>query len=100
MFLEVKKQGKQANMYASDLVKLGKEMKIGVEKLVKEGVEEPEEVGIVVEGIEVTIYKLDLKHDGQYHMYVLSRCHLPRKGANDVSLIPTCIACMRQVEVS
>ncbi|KAI7853845.1 hypothetical protein BDC45DRAFT_585988 [Circinella umbellata] len=98
MFLEVKKQGKQANMYASDLVKLSKEMKIGVEKLVKEGVEEPEEVGIVVEGIEVTIYKLDLKHDGQYRMYVLSRCHLPRKGANDVSLIPTCIECMRQVE--
>ncbi|KAG2226918.1 hypothetical protein INT45_010197 [Circinella minor] len=79
MFLEVKKQGKQANIYESDLVKLGKEMKIGVEKLVNEGVEEPEVVGIVVEGVEMTTYKLDLKYDGQYRMYVLNSCYLSRK---------------------
>ncbi|KAG2226897.1 hypothetical protein INT45_010176 [Circinella minor] len=63
----------------SDLVKLGKEMKIGVEKLVNEGVEEPEVVGIVVEGVEMTTYKLDLKYDGQYRMYVLNSCYLSRK---------------------
>ncbi|KAI7853849.1 hypothetical protein BDC45DRAFT_536142 [Circinella umbellata] len=60
--------------------------------------QEPEVVGIVVEGVEMTVYKLDLKHDDQYRMYVLNTCYLPRKDANDISLIPTCIECMRQAE--
>ncbi|KAI7853854.1 hypothetical protein BDC45DRAFT_441612 [Circinella umbellata] len=100
MFLEVRKKGKQANVYKSDIIKLGKELKIAVDKLVSEGVNNPEVVGINVEGLEMTTYKLDLEHNGQYGMCKLNSCSLPREGANNVGLIPTCIKYMIQVEIS
>lgn len=50
-FVEVKKQGNFANGHLeSDLVKLGKEMQLGLNKLLKRKVENPEVVGLLLEG--------------------------------------------------
>ncbi|KAI9257971.1 hypothetical protein BDA99DRAFT_420922, partial [Phascolomyces articulosus] len=64
MFLEVKKKGKQTNVYESYIIKLGKELEIAVDKLVNEEVDSPEVAGILVEGLDMTTYKLDLKYNG------------------------------------
>lgn len=50
-FVEVKRKGNYANGTGeSDTVKLGKEMKIALDKLMIKKVKNPEIVGIVVEG--------------------------------------------------
>ena len=75
MSLEVKKKGKQAHVYESDIIKLGKELKIAVDKLVNGGVDGAEVIGILVEGLKVMTYKMDLKYDGRYQMCVLNTCY-------------------------
>lgn len=51
LFVEVKRRGNKSNGNSeSDLVKLGKEMQIALNKLMFQGVVDPEVVGILVEG--------------------------------------------------
>lgn len=50
LFVEVKRKGNYANgNLESDLIKLGKEMQIALDKLVMLKIKEPEIVGILVE---------------------------------------------------
>jgi hypothetical protein len=51
LVLEVKKQGNYSNGYLEkDLIKLGKEMKVALDKLIKYNVENPEVARLHIEG--------------------------------------------------
>ncbi|KAG1046714.1 hypothetical protein G6F43_010812 [Rhizopus delemar] len=98
-FVEVKKQGNFANGHLeSDLVKLGKEMQLGLNKLLKRKVENPEVVGLLLEGGQATAYKMDLLYNGQYRMVELSRFFLTRDNVDDVMLVPTIMEKLCQLQ--
>ncbi|KAF7723503.1 hypothetical protein EC973_001878 [Apophysomyces ossiformis] len=75
----------------------GKEMQIALNKLVLEGVSSPEVVGLLVEGVHVCMYKMNLPYDGQYHLVQLSEFNLPRNGNDDLLLIPTVVENLHQL---
>ncbi|KAF7720915.1 hypothetical protein EC973_005775 [Apophysomyces ossiformis] len=99
-FVEVKRKGNYSNGHLeSDLVKLGKEMQIAVNKLVLQKVASPEVVGLLIEGDSAVAYKMDLVYNGQYRMIELSRFHFVRENVNDISLVPTILEKLHQLQV-
>lgn len=51
MFVEVKRKGSNSNgHHESEVVKIGKEMQVAINKLIFQKVENPEVVGLLVEG--------------------------------------------------
>ncbi|KAI9270467.1 hypothetical protein BDA99DRAFT_416573, partial [Phascolomyces articulosus] len=67
--VEVKPPQKSSNhQLQSDYVKVGKEMKEMVDRLVKKGISNPITCGILVEGYEMRTYSLQLVADGVYLM--------------------------------
>ncbi|CAO3660894.1 unnamed protein product [Rhizopus stolonifer] len=71
--IEVKKPGKISNGHLeTDLVKLGKEMKLALDKLIEKKVKNPEIIALLVEGYKATAFKMDLRYNGQYRMIELN----------------------------
>ncbi|KAG1459297.1 hypothetical protein G6F46_005517 [Rhizopus delemar] len=97
--IEVKKHGNYGNgNLEKDLIKLGKEMQLALDKLVLYKVENPEVVGLLVEGIKVTAFKMDLAYNGQYRMVEMSQFFVVRDNVDDIMLIPTIIQKLDQIK--
>ncbi|KAI9322918.1 hypothetical protein BX666DRAFT_2017304 [Dichotomocladium elegans] len=99
-FVEVKRKGNFGNGHLeSDIVKLGKEMQIGLTKLVQYKVECPEVVGLLIEdGSKATAYRMDLLYNGQYRMVELSNFHFIRQTPDDILLVPTILEKLQQLQ--
>ncbi|KAI9004915.1 hypothetical protein CLU79DRAFT_782039 [Phycomyces nitens] len=99
LMIEVKKHGNFGNgNLEKDLVKLGKEMQLALDKLAIFKVKDPVVVGLLVEGIEITSYKMDLKYNGQYRMIEMGQFYAVRDNLVDVMLVPSIIQRMNQVQ--
>ncbi|KAI8381206.1 uncharacterized protein BYT42DRAFT_604214 [Radiomyces spectabilis] len=98
-FLEVKDWPNKGNVYEADTVKLGKEMKLGLHKLVNGGVKDPITVGMLVEGCHVKTYYMDLKFDGLYRMVETSLFNLPTNRGDELLLVPPVLERLKQMKV-
>ncbi|KAI9364655.1 hypothetical protein BD770DRAFT_151365 [Pilaira anomala] len=97
--VEVKKQGNYINgNLEKDLIKLGKEMKLALDKLLQYKVKNPEVPRLLVEGIKITAYKMDLAYNGVYRMIELSEFYACRGNINDIMLIPTIMQRLDEVK--
>ncbi|KAG1466911.1 hypothetical protein G6F46_000479 [Rhizopus delemar] len=98
-FVEVKRKGNFANGHLeSDIVKLGKEMQIAINKLILRKVKCPEVVGLLVEGYVATAYKMDLKFNGQYRMVEISKFNFTCNSVGDIMLVPTIMEKLYQIQ--
>jgi hypothetical protein len=119
-FVEVKRKGNFANGTGeSDLVKLGKEMQIALNKLVLKKIKNPEVVGMVVEGkindlIEIhscthitilqidhtaIVFKMDLVFNGQYRMAELFKFRFFSGKTDEILLLPDVLEKLSLVRV-
>ncbi|ORY98245.1 hypothetical protein BCR43DRAFT_457584 [Syncephalastrum racemosum] len=71
----------------SDLVKLGKEMKAALDRLVDLGLTNPVVGGVLVNGYAVSIFTMQLAAEGVYLMSTLVDFHLLRR-PTDIMLLP------------
>lgn len=86
--VEVKPTGKSSHAQPqSDLVKLGKEMKCMVDRLVDAGMDKTVVGGMLIEGVSCSTYIMDLSYDGVYRMAQLGHFYLLR-GPSDIMLVP------------
>ncbi|KAG1051327.1 hypothetical protein G6F43_006453 [Rhizopus delemar] len=98
-FVEVKRKGNYANGTGeSDTVKLGKEMKIALDKLMIKKVKNPEIVGIVVEDHTAIVFKMDLCYNGQYRMVELSKFLFFSHMTDEILLLPDILEKLAQVK--
>ncbi|KAG1501684.1 hypothetical protein G6F50_003234 [Rhizopus delemar] len=74
--LELKRPSGSNNGPVSDFVKLGRQMKTMLGKLVDIGVESPVVCGILVEGFKCSTYIMDLKYEATYRMIRLASFNL------------------------
>ncbi|KAF7727411.1 hypothetical protein EC973_007575 [Apophysomyces ossiformis] len=82
-----------------DLVKLGKELLIALNKLVDYGIDDPEVYGLLVEEEdEATVFKLDIQHDGIYRMVELSKMSVLWKFEDHVMLLPSIVEKLLHVQ--
>ncbi|ORE02180.1 hypothetical protein BCV72DRAFT_252630 [Rhizopus microsporus var. microsporus] len=87
-FVKVKRQGNPSNGHLeSDLVKLGKEIQLGLNKLVKRKVAYPKVAGLLLEGNRATAYKMDLL-----------KFYLTRDNVDDALLTPTILEKLYQLQ--
>ncbi|CAO3704078.1 unnamed protein product [Rhizopus stolonifer] len=82
------------------IIELGKEMKLAIDKLVVYKVENPEIVGLLVEGVKVTAFKMDLAYNGQYRMLEMGQFFVFRDNVNDIMLLPSIMQKLDQIKVS
>ncbi|GAA5800827.1 hypothetical protein HPULCUR_006266 [Helicostylum pulchrum] len=96
--VEVKKHGNFSNgTLENDMIKLGKEMKLAVDKLITHKVDSPEIIGLLIRGLNVTVMKMDLQYNGQYRLIEISTFFLVRDTIDDIMLIPSIIQKLDQV---
>ncbi|KAI8381207.1 uncharacterized protein BYT42DRAFT_565680 [Radiomyces spectabilis] len=98
-FVEVKSWPNKGNKHETDTIKLGKEMKLGIDKLVNRSVEDPMTVGMLVEGCHVKTYYMDLKFDGQYRMVEMARYKLPGNRVDGLLIVPPVLESMKQMKL-
>ncbi|KAL0085068.1 hypothetical protein J3Q64DRAFT_1814507 [Phycomyces blakesleeanus] len=100
-FVEVKRKGNHyKGNYESDLVKLGKEVQITINKLVLQRVANQEIVGLLIKEDHVaTSFKMDLKYNGQYRMMKISEFNFIRKAPDDILLLPTIMEKLNQIKI-
>ncbi|EPB88138.1 hypothetical protein HMPREF1544_05082 [Mucor circinelloides 1006PhL] len=97
--VEVKKPGNFSNGHLEvDIVKLGKEMQLALNKLIEKKVKDPEVVALLVEGYKVTTFKMDLQYNGQYRMIELNSFFIVRNNIDDIMLVPSIIEKMYQLK--
>lgn len=77
-----------SNNGESNKVKIGKEMAWILNSLVREGVEEPVVCGILVKGLTMTTFKMDLSHHQTYRMIEFSSVLL-FENLQGISVLPT-----------
>lgn len=82
----------------SDKVKLGKEMAWMLNTLIREGVEKPVVCGILIKGMTMTTYKMDLSHHQTYRMIEMSSIQLFEK-LQGISVLPSIVKYIIQVKV-
>ncbi|KAG1527497.1 hypothetical protein G6F47_012291 [Rhizopus delemar] len=91
LFVEVKRRGNKSNGNSeSDLVKLGKEMQIALNKLMFQGVVDPEVVAYLL--------KMDLRFNGQYRMIEISKFYISMKSVDDLMVLPSILEKLAQVK--
>lgn len=95
---EVKPPANTSTYPKSDLVKLGQEMKLMLNKMLKEGVEVPVVGGVLVSGFIMRTYKLELVTAKCYIMTELSDTALFRS-LQEVGSIPTIASNLLQLKV-
>ncbi|GAA5802401.1 hypothetical protein HPULCUR_007866 [Helicostylum pulchrum] len=81
----------------NDMVKLGKEMKLAVDKLITYKVDSPEITGLLIRGLNVTVMKMNLQYNGQYRLIEISTFFLVRDTIDDIMLIPSIVQKLDQV---
>ncbi|KAG2208188.1 hypothetical protein INT45_006294 [Circinella minor] len=86
--VKVKKMRLSRNKYESDLVPLGKQLKIMIDKFVLHGVADLVAVGMLVQGVEVKLCKMILAGPGCYLMLEIQTIHLLHT-PYDLPLIPS-----------
>ncbi|KAI9486922.1 MAG: hypothetical protein EXX96DRAFT_471779 [Benjaminiella poitrasii] len=97
--IEVKKQGNCSNRsLEKGLVKLGKEMQLALNKLIIYKVQKPTVMGLLVEGLKMTAFRMDLEFDGQYRMLEIAQVFLVRDNKCDILLVPTIMQVLTQVK--
>ncbi|CAO0796397.1 unnamed protein product [Mucor circinelloides] len=97
--IEVKKQGNCSNRsLEKDLVKLGKEMQLALNKLIIYKVQKPTVMGLLVEDLKMTAFRMDLEFDGQYRMLEIGQVFLVRDNKCDILLVPTILQVLTQVK--
>lgn len=92
MILIAEFKHKNQNSYIeSDLVKLGKQMKITLNLLIKDGVKKPKVCGIRCEGEEVYTFIMDIPSPKLYRMCNVSKIKL-FKNLDQISLLPSILS--------
>ncbi|CAO3651083.1 unnamed protein product [Mucor hiemalis] len=100
-FVEVKRPGNRSNGHKeTDLVKLGKEMQLALNKLVLYRADSPEVVGILVEGYVATSYKMDLAFNGQYRMVKVNSSRFINDDSNDIMILPSVLESLIHLKVT
>ncbi|KAI8874671.1 hypothetical protein K501DRAFT_160226, partial [Backusella circina FSU 941] len=74
--IEAKPKAKQNRGTISDYVKLGRELKLMLGKLIYSGVNEPEVYGLLVKGGVLEIYMMDIKVNGIYRFVEIDTVNL------------------------
>ncbi|CAO3682352.1 unnamed protein product [Rhizopus stolonifer] len=98
--VEVKRLGNYSNgSFEKDLVKLGKEMQIALNKLVLHKVNNPVVVGLLIEGTKAVVFRMDLAYNGQYRMVELSRFHFLCNYVDDIWLVPAIMEKFHQIHM-
>jgi hypothetical protein len=82
----------------SDLVKIGKEMAWMLNALIREGVEQPVVCGILLRGLNMTTFKMDLSYPQTYRLIELSSINL-FESLQGISVLPTILRNIIQVKV-
>jgi hypothetical protein len=91
------KSPSNGNQVESDLVGLGKKMKMMVNTLIRKGVSNPVVGAIVLEGNKMTTFRMDLKYPKLYRMIELAAIHLPNN-LQDVGSLPSVLSCVLQLK--
>ncbi|KAI8381205.1 uncharacterized protein BYT42DRAFT_613006 [Radiomyces spectabilis] len=99
LFIEIKNWPSKGIKEETDTIKLGKEMKLGIDKLVDEGVEDPMTVGMIVEGCHAKTYYMDLRFDGLYRMVEICQFDLPTNRGDELLLVPPVLERLKQMKV-
>ncbi|KAG1041172.1 hypothetical protein G6F43_012143 [Rhizopus delemar] len=87
--VEVKKHGNFSNgSLENDMIKLGKEMKLPLDKMVAYKVDSPEVISLLIRGSKATVMKMDLLYNGQYRLIEISNFFIVRDTVEDIMLIP------------
>ncbi|KAI7848476.1 hypothetical protein BDC45DRAFT_314865 [Circinella umbellata] len=95
-FTVVEIKAKGSNTDESDMVRIGKELKICIDKLATAGVTDPVAVGIIVRESRIQFFKMLLDGPGAYAMVELGNMNLPRS-PSDTPLLPSLIERFCQV---
>lgn len=82
----------------SDMVKIGKEMRAMLNRLVKLGIKDPIVCGVLVNKNYMSTYKMDLPSPRLYRTVQLSSLAL-FKSATDLPLLPTIVSRLQQLKV-
>ncbi|KAG0190282.1 hypothetical protein DFQ28_002264 [Apophysomyces sp. BC1034] len=85
--MEVKATKPSRNKYESDLVRLGKQLQIIIDKQVLYGVPNPVAMGVLVRGLEIKFFRMTLDGNGLYFHVELATLYLMRS-PSDAPLIP------------
>lgn len=86
---EAKPKAKQNRGIVSDYVKLGRELKLMLEKLIHCGVNDPKVYGLLVKGGVLEIYVMDIKVDGIYRFVKVDTVNLVTNFTEMVNLMRT-----------
>ncbi|KAG2224739.1 hypothetical protein INT45_009054 [Circinella minor] len=89
-FTVVEIKAKASNKDESDMVRIGKELKICIDKLANAGVIDPVAVGIIIRGSRIQFFKMLLDGPGAYTMVELGNLNLPRS-PSDTPLLPSLV---------
>lgn len=82
----------------SDTIKIGKEMRTMINRLVTIGVEDPVVCGVLVSGGCLSTYKMELRGPKLYVMARLSKLNLIRT-SDDLVMLPILVSRIAQVQV-
>lgn len=83
----------------SDFIKLGKEMRYMINKLIKIGVDKPIVCGILVSNNSLQTFRMELKAPMLYAQIQLAKVQLTRT-SDDLPMLPMLIAKLYQIQVS
>ncbi|KAI8093959.1 hypothetical protein BDF21DRAFT_331253 [Thamnidium elegans] len=87
--VEVRKHGNFSNgSFENDMIKIGKEMKLALDKMVAYKMDSPEVIGLLIRGLKATVLKTDLVYNGQYRLIEISTFFIVRDTVEDLMLIP------------
>ncbi|ORY96523.1 hypothetical protein BCR43DRAFT_440132 [Syncephalastrum racemosum] len=99
MTIEVKAMKPSDNKYESDLVRLGKQLQVMIDKQALFGVADPMAVEVLVRGVWSKFYKMKLDGKGIYALVELSTFHLMRT-PSDITLVPGIIERFMQLKAN
>lgn len=95
---EAKSPNNRSAFPKSDLVKLGQEMRWALNKLIREGVQNPVVGGVLLCGFDMYTFKIELPYPNKYIMTELSKTLLFRSLA-ELPMLPTVVANLLQLKV-
>ena len=86
------------NAVESDTIKVGKQMALMLNKLIRQDVSYPVVGGILLEGLKMITFKMDLKYPKSYRMIELASHNL-FDNIQDISTLPHIISSVLQLKV-
>ncbi|KAI8376752.1 hypothetical protein EDC96DRAFT_551407 [Choanephora cucurbitarum] len=88
LVIEVKKQGNCSNG----------EMQLALNKLIIHKVQKPTVMGLLVESLKVTAFRVDLEFDGRHKTFEIVQVFLVRGNKCDILIVPTIVQLSTQIE--